>query len=187
MSTLHYIDNEVPAFGEWDSVVGSIVQSADAAWPDRGDIGLRVTVSGANAAYAQKDSVVTLPAGGSVYVGVWICLPAYPSDSTYILTLDGSGIGSTAHLQLAADGKVRIDIIDDAGNSNFGQWSTAIATNRWTYIVLRLVRATTNIAADGCATAYIDGTLCSSKTDIDNYDRNHLSNQEVTKNFFINT
>ena len=26
-----------------------------------------------------------------------------------------------------------------------------------------------------------------SPTDIDNYDRNHLSNQEVTKNFFINT
>ena len=37
MSLLHYIDNEVPAFGEWDSVVttgaSTIVRSTDAAFP----------------------------------------------------------------------------------------------------------------------------------------------------------
>ena len=59
MSSIHYIDNEVPGFGEWDAVIqtgsSTIVQTAEAAFPERGSVGLRATrANNSGHAYCRK-------------------------------------------------------------------------------------------------------------------------------------
>ncbi len=79
MSLLCYIDNEVPGRGEWDAVsevAGStIAQGTEAAFPERGSLGLRNTVVDNAPAYVTKN--LTWPAGCcECYAGVWIRLHA---------------------------------------------------------------------------------------------------------------
>ena len=59
MSIIHYIDNEVAGFGEWDAVIqtgsSTIVQTAEAAFPERGSVGLQATkVNNNGQAYCRK-------------------------------------------------------------------------------------------------------------------------------------
>ena len=75
MSLLCYIDNEAPALAEWNSVVQSgastLAQTAAAAFPQRGGLGLRIT-SRSSPAYVKKNALPPILPGQTRYVGFWI-------------------------------------------------------------------------------------------------------------------
>lgn len=76
MAIVNYLDNEVPVFGEWDAVVenglSTIAQSADASFPERGNVGLRIDATSGGLAYARKD----FSAQEEVYIECFIKLPS---------------------------------------------------------------------------------------------------------------
>ena len=89
MTLLHYIDNEVPNFGEWDSVTqngsSTVQQLAAAAWPERGSYGIRITRVGTDVAYIDRTSgLPTLAAGEELYVGMWIKWQSAPTVDTHL-------------------------------------------------------------------------------------------------------
>lgn len=173
MALLHYIDNEVPSFAEWDAVIttggSSILRTAAASFPERGNIGLRTTTTVGNVAYVQKDDFCDTPAPGEAIVtGFWFNLQATPADYTQIMS---HMIGTCDTLLFCfSTPSLKIRARDDAGTKHYVGNHT-IVTGRWYYITVLVRRATTNIAADGQAILYVDGVEVAAKTDIDNYDR----------------
>jgi len=171
MAVLHHIDNEVAGPAEWNAIVetgaATIIQTPDAAFPGRGRLGLRATViTAGHLAYAQKTVNHTLAAGASVYVGVWIKVQSlYPSGR--ILELGSAAW--TATLYFTA-GVLRLYIANDAGISSYDTlvWPGA---GEWFYAVVKLTRASSNVASDGSVEAWINGAAAGSVTGIDNYDR----------------
>lgn len=174
MSVLHYIDNEVPAFGEWTSVTenggSTIVQSAAATFPERGSLGLRTTIVGANTAYAVKDVSISIDAAGSVWVGFWLRMAAFPA-VIYPLKIYSAAPNCLLRVGLTSSGWVMGKVYNDAGAVSTVYSTWAIGLDRWTYIAVELRRASTNIAADGGVALYVGGELVDSRYDVDNFDR----------------
>ena len=172
MSWVHYIDNEVPAFGEWSSVTPGtslIDQTSDAAWPERGSLGLRFTISGTSAAYVTKNLSVSLSAAGSIYVGLWVKLVSADPGGRIVELRNGANV--LAHLKISS-GKVYATIYGDGAEDLDTAASTVgLTIGRWHYLAVEVKRASTNIASDGGGAAFIDGELASSRYDVDNYDR----------------
>ncbi len=172
MSLLHYIDNEVPAFGEWDAVVqagsSTIVQSTDAAFPERGAVGLRTTVVGTDRAYVTRNDVATLSPGEGYHVGFWLRVPVAPPLEMFFII---SRIAlNDFFIKLSNYGKLRLQLRDDAGSYHSTSYSQAIDTGRWVYVVANIVRASSPTANDGRGELFVDGLSAGSVSGLDNYD-----------------
>ena len=172
MSLFHYIDNEVPAFGEWDSVVQSggstIVQSADAAFPERGSVGLRCTTTAGNLAYVQKDfGAEAWPAGAWRAIGFQFYLHSPPS------------VGYTYQMY----GKATV-AYNDFGlfmypNRNAKAWissggfkytsSFTFELARWYWIVVMIRRADSVVASNGELQCYINGVPLTPQLNLNNF------------------
>ncbi len=173
---LHHIDNEVPAFGEWDSVVeagaSTIIQSAAAAFPDRGAVGLRVTIVGANNAYVQKTISHSLDPGGWICFGCWINVAV--AKTLYLWAIKATDSTWDGRLEIESFGKLRIRMRDDGGvvrSSSWTIWPRDINDGLWHYLVIGFKRATSNVASDGEAVFYCNGHEWGTITGVDNYDR----------------
>jgi len=160
---LYYIDNEVAAFGEWDSVVeagsSTIVQSGDAAFPERGAVGLRADiVNGANA-YVRKD----FAAQSTLYAGLWLYLHSgysvgSGSGKPIVLCGDSGAASGTWLLYLQwYDSKWWICVYDYA----VGAYPLVhMPIDRWTYLVGGVHRA----AGTGWLALWMDGALMGQNT-----------------------
>ena len=173
MSLLHYIDNEVPDFGEWSSVVrdteSNVQRSALAAWPDRGSYGVRIASDSTERGYVTKDLAVDLDPGESIFVGFWL-KPQQPSnvaalDLFEIDTPSGFGCGFRTY----SSAGWQCFIINDVGA--LSTVLIPLTTNTWMYIVVELRRASSDVASDGGVKVYRDGYLSGSSLSVDNYDR----------------
>ena len=173
MSLLHYIDNEVPDFGEWSSVVrdteSNVQRSALAAWPDRGSYGVRIASDSTERGYVTKDLAVDLDPGESIFVGFWL-KPQQPSnvaalDLFEIDTPSGFGCGFRTY----SSAGWQCFIINDVGA--LSTVLIPLTTNTWMYIVVELRRASSDVASDGGVRVYRDGYLSGSYLSVDNYDR----------------
>ncbi len=168
MSLLHYIDNEVPAFGEFDSVVqsgGTIVQSGDAAFPERGSRGLRAS---GGMAYVQKDLTISVAPGDEIFFGWWRRIDTHPSVSYKARSIDLYNASQLVWLDfLTSNGTTVWYAFGDAGALSY-TWTDV---DGWAYFVLASLRATTNVASDGRYRIYVDGALMKEWAGVDNYDR----------------
>ena len=176
MTLLHYIDNEVPGFGEWDSVVisgaATVTQTAEASFPERGAVGLRCTTSaGAVLAFVSKTGMaIPIAPGGSVFLGAWVRLGSLPAGSMGVIDLRAASV--PGRLYMNASGQLAIVLYDDGGGGHSGNYCGPLAAGRWHWVVVELMRASSAVAADGAGRIYIDGVLMGSGsvTGIDNYD-----------------
>jgi len=174
MTLYHYIDNE-PATGEWTSKTetggSTITRSADAAFPERGDYGLRVLTTGGRAQMNLTTSI-TVAAGGDLFIGFWYCHRADPGDPAYagLLTILQSGTFAGLLLYRSPLDYLRIYAYNDAGASANVRDYEPPPTDRWSYVVARFHRATTDVSADGYAALYVDGVLTAQTANIDNFD-----------------
>jgi hypothetical protein len=169
LALFHYIDNEVPGFGEWDSVVAdapsTVSQSSEAAFPGRGATGLRFTVAtNYHECYAAKANVATLAPGEALFVGL------------YHRTVSTSGAqnlhglycaGSKALLKLDSDGRLALWYRTDSSTvtTDYAQIAPG-----WNYLVLALRRATGSATSDGSCQLYCNGALLQEAENLDNYD-----------------
>ncbi len=174
MSLLHYIDNEVPDFGEWDAKVeagsSTILRSALASFPERGSYGLRTTLVGTSVAYVRKifSSPCPIAAGGDMYLGFWHrCINPPASGAAPIMSLYSSLGGYTTMLYWTST-QLRVYVKMDSGASTTANWTAG--AGRWYYVVLRLHRAATAVSADGYAALYVNGVQVAKTSLVDNYD-----------------
>ena len=152
MSLLHYIDNEVPTFGEWDAIVGNVSQATEAALPERGGYGLRCSVSGGNYAYARKDFASALSA---MAVGFWFKFPTAPTwtDGQYFFLAKAGVMGFVLYLRNDS-GSAHLELAVYAGGDGTTYSDTYyLEPGRWYYIA---IIATWDGSA-GTADLYIDG------------------------------
>jgi hypothetical protein len=165
------IDFEVPAFGEVDAVVtagaSTIVQTTGDAC-GRGDVVARVTTAGA-AAYIQKNLSYSVPAGGDCYVGFWYNVRSDPSGVANPFSLHrAAGWDSLFYYYAGGAGKIYAG--NDGGGHESNQYANVFATGRWYWTVIRTHRASSDVAADGYVSLYVDGVLIGSTATVDNYD-----------------
>ena len=164
MSLQTYIDNEVPDFGEWDSISeagnSTVSQIAAAGFPERGQAGLRIVIDGTSNAFANKDYGEVLAAGADFYFAFWLNVRVLPSGTKAIFEVDDAG-ASIAEITLTSGGLIGMTMTDDGGSASTS--TVAITTGRWTYIAGRVTRATGAASNDGTAALWVDnfsvGTL----------------------------
>ena len=177
MTLLNYIDNEVPAFGEWDSIVqagsSTIVQSADAAFPERGQTGNRSTVSAnSEVAYASVVPNLEFPTGG-LHFRIYFRVNNASATGRFFTLFNSHGTGVLNHrvaLWYLAGGVLEFDGYKDnrlACRYVFG----APVVGRWYCLEFRVTRACTSVACDGRYTVWIDGREVYDAQNVDNYDR----------------
>ncbi len=175
MTTLHYIDNEVPAFGEWDSITeagaSTITQTAEASFPERGTVGLRNTISSANNAYATKTLSISLAPGGWIYYGFRVCLRVAPSGTTRFVANKATVDYWDGLVNVNPDGSMKMYIRADSGGWTDTGDVGELVIDRWSYVVFGFKRATGAAANDGEGKLYQDGILLNSLSGVDNYDR----------------
>ena len=167
MTLLHYIDNEVPLFGEWDAVVSgtsTIVESASASFPDRGSVGLRCTFAG-DSAYVRKNVTHDMAEGESVFVGFWLRINTLPPSSTVICYLR-SGVDMIGLIYLQSTGVLYLGCKKDDGGTYYGGTSV-MPTDMWLYVVLEAKRANAG-SNDGYLNIYVNGKLEAAITGVDN-------------------
>ncbi len=171
MSLLYHIDNEVPVYGEWDAVFeaggSTIVQSADAAFPERGAVGLRLTTAAGDAAYAQKTVSASIPAGGDYYIGFWFRMRNPGGNYVGIVDTEEHEILAYMRSTRLLNGYFRNDA---GGYAPFIQ-TQQLALNQWYWLVFRLHRAATSVSADGYGAIYVDGALAATTANMDNFHR----------------
>jgi len=160
MSVLHYIDNEVSGFGEWTSVVeagsSTVTQVAAAAFPERGSLGARVTISGANSAFGRRETTYTPAAGEAFWVAWWMNIRALPGSPDYVPPLRvASGGTQVGGLYLNHDGRLRAFIRATANDYTWLDFY--VATGQWNYFAVKFVRSTGGGAGDGGAVYYLNG------------------------------
>ena len=179
MSWIHYIDNEVPwdapaHYGEWDSLSqaggSTVVQSTDAAFPERGAYGLRCQTVAGNNAYVQKDDIASIAPGGELYVGFWMNVAGLPAvSSTYLSSLYNGG-SMQIGVYFSTAGSLKLACRRDGGWTYLGWIAPPAATGRWLYFVLAVKRASSGVAADGWFRMWFDGRLAAEGINQDNYD-----------------
>jgi len=139
MAILHYIDNEVPDFAEWDSVweegSSTIARSGGASFPERGSYGLLVDVVSAAKVYVQKNLA---SAQVALAVGLWFRLPSEPtwSSGNALYLLDCRGTDKSMAVRLQASGSsFRLQILTYQGANEAAYTDTLpLAYNRWYYV-----------------------------------------------------
>ena len=166
--------NELAGHAEWDSVVedgsSTIIQSADAAFSERGSLGLRVTIVGASGAYVQKNNIgISLSPGGSVYIGEWIRFPAYPSAATTLI-YPRSTFGYLGFICFYDTGRLRPGLYHDDLTGYLPGYSDVLTAGRWYYIAWEIRRATSAVASDGGLALWVDGQPQVAGYACDNYD-----------------
>lgn len=178
MSIYHHIDCEVDANGEWDAIVESgistIVQSADAAFPERGNIGLRSTVSAWNEkAYAQIEPMTAIEAGGTRYFRWYFRYVEWDNArgrQFCVYNLDGTNENYRPFVVWLENGTLQVYVYNDSGGSVVHN-IVSPALGRWYCVELQLTRASSAVASDGIVRAWVDGMPVAETTGIDNYDR----------------
>lgn len=176
MSIIHYIDNEVPGFGEWDAVIQSgsstIVQTTDAAFPERGSLGLRTTIVSTGPAYVRKDNMnVSIAPGQTIYIAFMARFANKPSSYTKISQGYNVSDDIFCILYILSSGVFKGYIADDAGGYHGFTGSTDCSDNNWHWVVIGLHRASSSTGADGWGKLWVDGILEGQCTSVDNYDR----------------
>ena len=175
MSHRHYIDGEPPGFAELDAVIeaggSTIEQSADAAWPERGSIGFRSTTDGSAAAYMTKNLGGSVAAGGDLYIGFWQRVNSEGGFRHNPIELRNTADDTWVGLLYNQNSR---DLLfyarDDDWSSELVTLNNLITTGRWHYIVLRVHRASSAVAADGYTSLYLDGELRGTTATVDNFD-----------------
>ena len=169
MIASHYIDNEITGFGEWDSVVtsggSSILQTADAAFPERGNIVLRVATTSGNTAFVNKNDIADLEPGETLYIGSWWNLQATPSTITYCHGIRGSN--AKFAIAVYSNGQIAMYYRQDSSTATS---DPITPPNNWIYLVQAIKRATTNTSSDGWSRFYLDGNIAVEATGLDNFD-----------------
>jgi len=180
-SLLEYLDAELAGFADFDSVVtaggSTFAQTALAAFPERPGAlnqGYRVTTTQSNAAYGQVDNVGSLSPGDAVYLGFWLRITDLTTSTCNAnrLAVWSGGVWNTKLMvYVYGDGRLRLRYQSDA-TYNYGTLSAdnVADLNAWTYVVLAMRRATTNVASDGWARLYMNGARIDNFTGVDNYD-----------------
>jgi len=175
MALLHYTDNEVPAFAEWDETVAdgasTLEQTAAASFPDRGALGLRVTIDADSQAYAGRTLGDSLASGKWFAVGWWWRVNALHTSSTlYPMGLKGStGNDYDFCAALYPAGGIKLFCKEDSSSFRAaGPIASSLCDGRWHYVVAALKRASAPGANDGAVRLYIDGLLRGKATGIDN-------------------
>jgi len=183
MSRENYWDFEPPLADEgWTAVetgLSTTRRSTSAAWPQRGTMGGRVTVSGSSVAYLRQDAWCTPPLDGQTrVVGFWYRQTAQSPDTNfhYQLRLFANGASEAVagwgiyDRESGTAGFIRG--YDDVGTSLYAYYSVEArpTLNRWTYVQMAMKRASSDVASDGSLALYFDGVQVASLTDLDNYD-----------------
>lgn len=156
-------DFEVPGLGEWDGVVENgtsmCVQRADAAWPERGKLGLRVATTVGNTAYVQKDDVgLAIASGTTAYLAFWLYLRAAPVGGlTGALLMKNSVPQSLFQIRFRTNGVAYLIGYFDAGSQAMG--NTIDLRGRWHHVVVEVKHS-----ASGWVKLYIDGALVGTLT-----------------------
>lgn len=171
MSVLHYIDNEVPAFGEWDAIVttgGGNMSPVAGDLNGRGSVILRATNDPAGLAYARKDPSLSLDYGETVHIGFYLRVNSYPSASwtTLVLRARNAAASLITEIYPMATGELRFYGRDDSGV--ISGYSHTVAADSKHYITLGLRRATGPGANDGWFRVYLDGQLINEWANVDN-------------------
>lgn len=178
-----YIDNEVPfvgdpptGFGEWDDRVqvggSTIIRTPDAAWPERGAAGLRVSVSAAGEPAAMvRSQARPLAPGQWAWWGAWV-RPHAPA-ANYVWAQTATVSSWDGRLRISAAGAVQLRVRCDDGVLADGAWSPPLAPARWTYLAWGVRRSTDPSGADpdGEAALYVDGVETARLTGLGNHDR----------------
>lgn len=189
MSVEHYIMNETVwvggNYGEWtDRTQGgsaTIVQSTASAYPTaRGRYGLHLDQGSADVAYVEKTlGTIAIPAGGSIYIGLYMKFIAntsivggiYPLRA--LLTADWNDL----KIYIRGDGdatnkrKIILASVDDDGAAVSMGYVATLTLGDWVYIVCRIQRASASGVSDGRVDLYLDGTLVGSVTSVKNFTR----------------
>lgn len=184
MTVFHHIDNEEAAgparpAGQWTAFDQSGGSTAfcypEAAFPQRGRLGLRVDVPVASPAFARKSLAMVLPPGGDLYAGFWInirrlrpVLP-YPYGSDCCSLYQGGSFQTV--LAVGYDGRLFAWQRGDNGIVEPPWTSIALGVNEWHYVVLQVRRSPSADVFGGLVRIYIDGREARVQTGIDNYDR----------------
>lgn len=169
--------NELPNFGEWTAIIeegdSTIDQVEDASYPHRGKLGLRISIANyGEDAYALKDiSDIDLRPGGSIYIGMFIRMPSYPSSDEILCSITAQSTYVAGYLHLDANGRIRGEMRKDDGDFVYTNYSSPLATDIWHYISWAIRRASSPTSADGQTTLFINGAEVASSSEADNYDR----------------
>ena len=176
MSIIHYIDNEVPGFGEWDAIVQSgastIARTSGAAFPERGSYGIHLTANPSDAVYLQKDFSRSIAPGEWISCGFWlkvVSLPYAEQGIFYWRSSTSMWPYYRSWMRISSSGKVVILSYDDNEDVSSAEAGFSLNLDRWYYIVNRTRRATSPTATDGEIRLYIDGALAASITNHDLY------------------
>ncbi|MHC4981552.1 MAG: LamG-like jellyroll fold domain-containing protein [Planctomycetota bacterium] len=175
MSLLSYIDNEVPAFGEWDAIVvsggSSIQQSTEAAFPERGQVGLTVNIVSSDKAYAQKEFAAPQT---NCSIGFWWRCPAEPTWGGNLVGLASggnavSGYGSFEFYLNNLGGEPRFKIYVWLGPGSHGvTLSLTVRWGRWYWIVLDGTWDATQAKIDAYVNGVFRDTVSSSGSAVSN-------------------
>lgn len=174
----HYEDWERPlAIDDWNETAGGSSTteiSTVTFFPERGVKSLEIEVDGDYNAYRYRDTGVSLSPGEDVYIGFWVYVKPETWDGTVNGELSRLSIGATAltNFYIQNNNASRQYFFNDAGGSNTVTTAAeTFKTGRWNYIVYRLLRATTDVAADGGGALWVNGQFINQFLGTDNYDR----------------
>lgn len=177
MSLLEYFDFETTLADDgWTAVengASTAERSTSAAFPERGTNGLRCTIVGASSAYITQTVSHTVDPGESLYFGFWFRInQAPPGGATYTLWLRNGLPQAIARIRLFVGRAAAAYVFNDGGSSsNTGLSTELLPLNTWYYYVIRIKRASTDVAGDGGIALYINGVLDSSIFTVDNFHR----------------
>jgi hypothetical protein len=170
MNPILYIDNEKPAFGEWDVILAfgnsSITQIGEANFPDRGRYGIRVRSPGGAKTYLMKwVSSLNPLAGQSLFVGFWLNIPVLPTELTELFQLSQSGIAGS--LNITPEGQFQLFSREDEGILQGGPQTPIL--EGWNYLVLEIRRASASGIDDGFSKLYLNGQAIGAQENLANF------------------
>jgi len=170
MSRFFYIDNEVPNLAEWSGVVqtgsASITQCSQAAFPERGTLGLRACGSPSGMAFVLKSGLAALQPGQVRYVGLQLRVNAGPNVGVHITMVTTSAIPWSLYYR--DDSYFGVLYYNAQGQPEY-LWFYAPARQRWIYVVVAVKRASSSSADDGYIKAYWGGAPANSVQNLANY------------------
>jgi lysophospholipase L1-like esterase len=173
-----YVDNEVPDLAEWTEVVqegaATVTQATDASFPDRGSYGLRCTGAAGAASYARKVTGQVLAAEGYAAMACWASWAevGFPGGASTILRMSAGPAGNAAvELVINDAGELFLRAFEDDGSaSESAPTACGLTDTGWHYLVVGVVRAASDVAADGGAYLTVNGHDRVDLTGLDNYD-----------------
>jgi hypothetical protein len=133
---LHYIDNEVPDFAEWTSILQSadatIIQTPEASFPDRGHVGIRCSFGSQQGQAAVHRALSNI--GPELYLGVWA---RFSEEARFagslIMLLSGQGL-----LSVNTPGADSLSVYQQNVGLLQADLPCSLNDGRWHYLVLHL-------------------------------------------------